>query len=457
MYEDAQKLKHAKMTQTPIKKLICIMAVPAITSQLISSLYNMVDTMFVGKISTSATAAVGVIFSYMALIQAFGFFLGQGSSNYISRRLGARDVEGATRMAATGFFSALFCGLVIMILGLIFTDPLLHLLGATPSIMTQSREYLTFILIGSPYMMATFVLNNQMRMQGNALLGMIGISTGAVLNIGLDPLLMFGFGLGVKGAALATILSQLISFILMLYLCDKRGGVGIHWKKFAPSIAYYKEIVSAGLPSLFRQGLSSIAAVCLNHLAGLYGDSAIAAFSVVNRIVMFSNSALLGFGQGFQPVCGFNFGAGLYSRVKKAFWFCVKAATVFYTVLGIIGYIFAPEIIRLFRAEDAELIVIGARALRNQCFIFPLLPLIIIDNMFLQNIRKTTSASFLALARQGLFFLPIVYLAVHLFGLSGLQAAQPVSDLLTFCTSLPLGILALRALPKKDTGILSTQ
>lgn len=395
MNEIEQEEKYIQMTTQPVERLICKMAVPSIISVLVTAIYNMVDTIYVGKISTEATAAVGIVFSYMALIQAVGYFFGHGSANYISRALGAKDRESAAKMAATGFFSSILCGIFIAAVGLCTMTPLLRVLGATNTILQESKDYLFPILIGTPWIMSSFVLNNQMRLQGNASLGMIGISIGAVLNIGLDPIFIFTFNMGVKGAAIATSLSQIVSFIILLYLSGKKDGIRIQWKNFSPSWKRYVEIIGGGLPSLGRQGLASVATVVLNRYAGFYGDSAIAAFSVVNRIVMFSSSALLGFGQGFQPVSGFNYGAKLYDRVRKSFWFCVKVATAYCIALAVVELYFAPHIIRLFRSEDEELIRIGARALRFQCCAFPLLGYVTIANMYLQNIRKTVSASFL--------------------------------------------------------------
>ena len=439
-----QEEKYIQMTTQPVERLICKMAVPSIISVLITAIYNMVDTIYVGKISTEATAAVGIVFSYMAVIQAVGYFFGHGSANYISRALGAKDRGEAEKMAATGFFSSILCGIFIAAVGLCTMTPFLRVLGATNTILQESKDYLFPILIGTPWIMSSFVLNNQMRLQGNASLGMIGISIGAVLNVGLDPLFIFTLNMGVKGAAIATSLSQLVSFMILLYLSGKKDGIRIQWKNFFPSGKRYVEIIGGGLPSLGRQGVASVAAVVLNRYAGLYGDSAIAAFSVVNRIVMFSSSALLGFGQGFQPVSGFNYGAKLYDRVRKSFWFCVKVATAYGIALAVVELYFAPHIIQLFRSEDEELIRIGAQALRFQCCAFPLLGYVTIANMYLQNIRKTVSASVLAIARQGLFFIPIAIFSASHFGLLGLQIAQPVSDILTFVLSLPLGMSSIK-------------
>lgn len=436
--EDAQARKFRQMTEAPVEPLICKMAVPTIISMLITSFYNMADTFFVGKLSTSATGAVGVIFPLMALIQAIGFFFGQGSGNYISRQLGAQHEEEAERMASTGFFSALMAGALILALGLVFQNPLCHLLGATDTIFPHAISYMRFILLGAPYMTAALVLNNQLRLQGNATYAMIGLVSGGILNIALDPLFIFAFHMGVAGAAIATILSQLVSFLLLLWGVEHSGGIPIRLKLFSPSPARFLAIAGGGVPSLCRQGLASIAITCLNTAARPFGDAAIAAMSVVTRVTQFASSALIGFGQGYQPVCGFNYGAKRYDRVTRGFWFCVRVSSVLLVVLAVLGAVFAPQLIALFRADDAEVIRIGAATLRWQCLSFPLLGYVILCNMLLQNIAFTVRASVVAAARQGLFFIPLVLVLPRLLGLTGVIYCQPISDVCSFILSLVL-------------------
>lgn len=446
MDEEMQALKYERMTKEPIERLICKMAVPSIISMLVSTVYNIVDTFFVGCISTQASAAIGIVFSYMAMIQAISFFFGHGSGNFISRALGRQDVKDAEKMAATGFFSALIFGAVLIVPCFLFINPLLWFLGATETILPDARDYMVYILIATPFMMGSFVLNNQMRFQGNAKLGMIGIATGAVLNIILDPILIFGLQMGIRGAAVATAISQCVGFFVLLLMSSMSGGVNIHWRHFRLNWKLYKEILAGGLPSLCRQGLASVAAICMNQAAGIYGDSAIAAFSIVNRIIMIASAVLIGFGQGFQPVCGFNYGAGLYERVKKAFWFCVRIATIVLIGISICMFAYAEQIVGIFRAGDVELIQIGARALRYQSLIIPFLGVIIIVNMFLQTTGKTVRASVLAMSRQGIVFIPVLLLLKTFFGLTGISLAQPVSDLLTFVMAIPFGLRGLKEL-----------
>ncbi|MDO4990623.1 MAG: MATE family efflux transporter [Eubacteriales bacterium] len=432
------------MTVAPIPSLICRLAVPTIISMLVTSIYNMADTYFVGRISTSASAAVGVVYSMMALIQACGFFFGHGSGNYISRALGAKDDEKAARMAATGFFSALIMGAVLGTVGLLFIRPLARLLGSTETILPYAVDYMRFILIGTPFMMASLVLNNQLRFQGSAAYAMVGIASGAILNIGLDPLLIFGLKLGIAGAAIATIFSQFVGFVLLLIGTSRGGNLRVRFKNFTPKPEYYRAILNGGLPSLCRQGLNSVGTICLNHGAGAYGDAAVAAMSIVTRIVMFANSCVIGFGQGFQPVCGFNYGAGRYDRVKQAFWFCVKVATLFLCAASVLGFIFAPALVAFFRKGDADVLAVGSVALRAQCVTFPLSAWIVMCNMEMQTIGKSVRASFLAMARQGLFFVPAVLILPRIFGLFGLEISQAVADAITFAAAIPLQIGMLR-------------
>lgn len=446
MNQTLQQKKLLYMTSRPVESLVCKMAAPSILSMLISAFYNMADTFFIGKISTQATAAIGIVFSYMALIQAMAFFFGHGSGNYISRELGKQNNTNAAQMAATGFFSAFFVGLIFCILGLLFLTPLLRLLGATPTILPEAKSYFIYILLATPFMMCSMVLNNQMRLQGNANKAMIGILTGALLNVFLDPIFIFTFKLGIQGASIATALSQTIGFVILFVLSGKQDGIRIQWKHFSPTLHNLKEIAAGGLPSLCRQGLASIATLSLNHMAGIYGDSAIAAFSVVTRVTGIASSALIGFGQGFQPVCGFNYGAKKYERVKKAFWFCVKISSTGMLMLGALCFAFSEPIIRLFRDDDPELILIGMKTLRLQSIAFPFLGWVIIVNMFLQTTRKTIPATITAMARQGIVFLPVMFLSGSLFGLSGLQAAQPAADVITFLLSIPFGLYGLREL-----------
>lgn len=433
-----QAEKQEMMTHAPIPGLIGRLAVPTIISMLVTSFYNMADTFFVSKLGTSATAAVGVVFPLMSVVQAIGFFFGHGSGNSMSRKLGAGDTGSAEQLASCGFYSALGCGAVILILGSLFLNPLSRALGSTDTILPYTIEYLRIILFGAPWMTASLVLNNQMRFQGNAFYAMVGITTGSVLNVILDPVMIFVLDMGIAGAALATALSQLISFVMLLYGMKRSGCIPLKVRNVKYLPVQIKEIAGGGLPSLCRQGLASLATVAMNLAAGPFGDAAIAAMTIVSRITFFANASVIGFGQGFQPVCGFNYGAGNVKRVREAFWFCVKTATVILVVLGIAGFVFSEPLIAVFRKDDMEVIRIGTLALRMQCLTLPLIGFTILNTMLFQTCKWTIPASVLSSARQGIFFLPLVVVLPWLLGLLGVQLSQPLADAASFVLALVL-------------------
>ena len=443
-----QELKFKQMTEPPVEKLICKLAVPCIISMLVTSFYNMADTFFVGQLnSNAATGAVGVVFSMMAIIQAVGFFFGQGSGTFISRALGEKNQKEAEEMAATGFCASLLIGLVICILGQIFLEPLAYLLGSTDTILPHTKAYLQVILIGAPWMTTSFVLNNQLRFQGGAMYAMVGITVGAVLNIILDPILIFNAGLGVAGAGWATIISQFVSFCLLFLGCNRGSNIRIRFKNVRFRLYYFHMIFRGGLPSLARQCLASLATICLNHAARPHGDAIIAAMGVVQRISMFGASTMLGFGQGFQPVCGFNYGAKLYDRVRKGFWFSVKISTVVLFAISIAGFVFAPQLIALFR-DDPDVIACGTMALRFQCISFSTHGWSVMSNMMEQSMNRTLPATFLSVARQGFFFIPLVLGLSAAFGVLGIQMTQMAADILTFLFAIPIHIHVLKTMEK---------
>ncbi len=436
---------HAAMTGAPLKPLICKMAMPGIISMVISAVYNMVDTYFVGKLGTSASGAIGVVFSLMALILAIGLFYGHGSGNYISRELGAQRMENAERMLAAGFSLCIATSVLLAVFGLLFLVPLVRLLGATDTILPYACDYTRFILLGAPFMAGSLTLNNQFRCQGNPMRGMFGMAAGALINIALDPLFILHFNMGTGGAGLATMLSQMASFLLMLCGCLRGNAMRLRFKYFLPSLAHCREIVMTGFPSFARQMLSAVSTICLNHNAGLYGDAAIAAMAIVARTMNFVNAAVLGFGQGYQPVCGFNYGAGHYTRVLDGFKFCTRVITGSLLAACALGFFFAEPVVALFR-DDPAVIELGAAALRLQCAVFPLTGYVVISNMLFQNIGYTGKATVLALARQGIFFLPLLYILTPLLGLRGIQLTQPIADLCTFAVALPMGLKVVRRL-----------
>lgn len=440
---------NAMLTQPPWQ-LVVRLGLPTIVSMLISSFYNMADSFFIGMINTSASGAVGIIFSLMTVIQAFGFMFGHGSGNYISRQLGAREYKSASVMAAFGFFTSLIFGVLFSAVCLIFLDPLVRLLGSTETILPYAKDYAFWIAIGSPFMISSLVLNNQLRFQGNSFFGMIAVTAGGVLNIGLDPLFIFTFNMGIGGAALATIISQLVSFMLLYFGCKKSSNVEIKLSSYKFSFKLLKTLISGGLPSLGRQGITSVSNIILNLAAGPYGDAAIAAMSIVTRITSFSVSALLGFNQGFQPVCGINYGAKQYARVREAFWFSVKVSGIALIVIGGLQFLFAPMLVPLFRKDDMTVIAIGIATLRFHCLTMPLNGFIMLCNMLFQTIGKTARAFLMAVARSGLFFIPALLILSPLFELTGLQISQPVADICSFLLAIPLSTYIFREMKEQE-------
>lgn len=442
--------KYHQMVESPVKPLICKLAAPTMVTMLITAAYNLADTYFAGQISKEATAAIGVTFSFMSLLQAFSYFIGQGAGNYMARLLGAKNGEVAERLAAVAFYTSIISGCIFALLGAMFTEPLVMFLGATKTIAPDAIRYTRILLLGIPFIMTSFVMNNLLRFQGSAFYGMIGIGIGSVLNIILDPIFMFGCSMGVSGAALATVLSQTMGFFILFVLCNRGSNVHIRLRNFRPSVILYKEIIRGGFPALCRQGLTSVAALTLNWCVKPYGDAAIAAYSVASRVTGIAYSALMGFGQGFQPVCGFNYGAGKYKRVRDGYSFCVKTSFIALVLLAIVLFSFATPVTALFEKEDIEVVQIAARALRFQCITLPLLSVVIMANMLTQTMGWAKSATALSIARQGIFFLPVLIVASYFFGLSGIFFAQPIADALSAILAIILGRKTVRLLQKEE-------
>ena len=384
-----------------------------------------------------------MVFPVMFFIQAFGFFFGHGSGNYISRELGARRHGNAETMASTGFVYSLVAGIVAMVVGLSMIKTLAVWLGSTPTILPYTESYMSIILLGSPFMTASLTINNQMRLQGNASYAMYGIISGAVLNVVLDPVFIFVFDMGVAGAAVATVTGQVVGFFVLLAMSRRGENIRLDIRRFSPRLAYLKEIVYGGSPSLSRQGLGCVAVMMLNVAASEYGDAAIAAMSIVSRITMFIMSVVLGLGQGFQPFCGFCYGAGLYGRLREGFGFIVKVGTAFLLVFFFAGFFFSSGAIGIFR-DDPEVIRIGAAALCWQLATYPFNAFTMAGNMMLQTTRKPLRANILSAARQGLFFIPLIVILPYFFGLKGIIICQSCSDVLSFCIAIPIVIGAFR-------------
>lgn len=429
--------KYTFLTQAPVHRVIGAMAIPTIFSMLLTGMYNLVDTFFVGKINTQSTAAVGVVFSVMFFIQAFSFFFGNGSGNYISRQLGAQNTKDAELMASTGLFYTLVFSLIVMLLGWIFLEPISILLGSTPTILPYTRQYLGISLLGTPFIMGTFCINNQMRFQGFTKYSVYGAISGSIINCLLDPVFIFGFSMGVSGAAVASVIGQICGFVILLIMSQKEGVVHYTHRDISFEGRFVKEIIAGGTPSISRQGLASVSTIALNSVAGNYGDAAIAAMSIVTRISMFIFSVIVGLGQGFQPMCGFCYGAKLYDRVKEGFWFSTKIGTFFLLFWSVILIIFSGDVVSLFR-DDPEVIAIGIPALRYQMIIFPACSFMMMANMMMQTCRKTIRANILAASRQGLFFIPLIFVLPYIYGLFGVEICQAVSDIISLIVTIPI-------------------
>lgn len=429
--------KYTFLTQAPVHRVIGAMAIPTIISMLLTSMYNLVDTFFVGKINTQSTAAVGIVFSVMFFIQAFSFFFGNGSGNYISRQLGAQNTKDAEVMASTGLFYTLVFSLIVMLLGWIFLEPISILLGSTPTILPYTRQYLGISLLGTPFIMGTFCINNQMRFQGFTKYSVYGVISGSIINCLLDPVFIFGFSMGVSGAAVASVIGQICGFVIMLIMSQKEGVIHYTYRRISFEGRFVKEIIAGGTPSISRQGLASVSTIALNSVAGNYGDAAIAAMSIVTRISMFIFSVIVGLGQGFQPMCGFCYGAKLYDRVKEGFWFGTKIGTLFLLFWSVVLIIFSGEVVSLFR-DDPEVIAIGIPALRYQMIIFPSCSFMLMANMMMQTCRKTIRANILAASRQGPFFIPLIFVLPYFYGLFGVEICQAVSDIISLIVTIPI-------------------
>lgn len=440
-----QNDKFEQMTKKPVEKLILSLALPTIISMLITTIYNTADTYFAGKINSNAIAAIGISYAFMSIVQSFGFLYGHGSGNYISKVLGEQNIEKGERMASIGIVFSLCTGVLIGIITFVFAENISFALGGTPSIKGDIVSYLRMLSFGIPFIMCGLTLNNQFRFQGNALCGMIGIIFGGILNIILDPIFMFTLNMGVKGAGLATSISQILSFFLLIHLNDKCGNVrlSIHNVKLSGKII--KLLYLGGTPNFARQTIAALAVLLLNHSAVNYGENAIASFTVVNRITMLFGASMIGFGQGFQPVCGYNYGAGLYKRVKQALKFCVLISSVFFILITVLCVGFAREILALFSNEKA-VIELGVTILKYQCISVPLMGWIIMSGMFLQNIGRFKEATIVSAARQGIIFIPLILLLPNIWGLYGIMLVQPLSDIGTFIISLPMSIKEIKKL-----------
>lgn len=439
-----------KMTQTPVEKLILQLSVPTIITMMVSNIYNLVDTAFVGTLGNSASGAVGIVFGFMAILQAIGFLFGQGAGSIIARNLGQKNSEEASKVASTGFCFSFLLSVAAVIICSFNLDSIINFLGSTETIAPYAKLYISFILFTAPFQVTSFTLNNILRYEGNAVFGMIGLMSGAFLNIGGDALLMFGFKMGIAGAGLSTAVSQIISFcILLIPFIRGKTQCKLSLKMVKPDFKLIGNIIATGSPSLIRQGLNSISTILLNFLAMPYGDEAIAGMSIVSRIFFFVFSITIGVGQGFQPVSGFNYGAKKYDRLRKAVKFTISISEVLMIIFGIICFIAAPRLVRLFRDDDV-VAGIATRALRYQCVGILFMPFGVVTEMLFQSTGNKLWAITLSACRSGLIFIPLLVLLAKFQGLEGIEVAQAYAFMLTFIPSLIMHIIFNRKLRKEE-------
>lgn len=441
------KDKFDKLENAPIKGLITSLAIPTIITMLVSAVYNMADSYFVGKIDTTSVASIGIVFSVMTLLQAVGFFLGNGSGIQLATLLGSKNKKQAQIYANVAFFTSLILGAVLAVTGLFFSRQLAYLLGATETAVEAASDYLKYILIGSPFILGSFVLNNQLRAQGSAIYSMAGILSGSILNICIDPIFIFTFKLGVSGAAIATVISQIVGFTFLLIGTRKGENLRISIKAFKPSKEVYITIFKNGMPSLARQGVNTVSNIALNFMASPFGDGAIAGMSVFNRVLFLGFAVVIGIGQGFQPVCSFNNGAKKYDRVYDSYEFITIVTTIFISIVSVIFFVFSKQLISIFR-DDSEVIEIGAQALRMQAFALPLIGYCTSANMLLQSMKISGKATILALARQGICYVPLVFILPRVFGLNGLAGVQALADALTFVITIIVATPTIKKLKR---------
>jgi putative MATE family efflux protein len=429
-----------------IASLLVGLSIPSIIAMLTNAIYNLVDTFFIGRIGTSAVGAVAVAFPIFNLIGAVGLTYGVGAASYVSRLLGAGEKEQADKAASTALFTSLATGIAFALLGLMYLDPLLTAFGATETIMEYAREYTMIIIMGSIFTMMNMTMNNLVRAEGNAQRFMVAMVSGALLNVALDPIFIFGFGMGIKGAAVATVISQSVSTVIILeYFVRKKSFTNLSIRLFRFSLHIYSEIFKIGLPTFLRQFLSSFSVALLNNAAGAFGDHAVAAVGITMRVLMLGMMVLFGYGQAFQPVAGYNYGAKKFSRVFEALKFSILVTTVFATFFAIIGMVIPGSIVSIF-SNDPEVIDVGSRALRAVSIFFPSFGFVITFTVLFQALGKGFAAGLLSMSKQGLFLIPAIIVLPRLFELNGVIYAQTIADFFTLFVAAILAMMIVKKL-----------
>lgn len=452
MRNNVKEEKKKIMLNENIRTLIPRMAIPTITAQLITTIYNLVDTYFVSTLGTNATAAVGVNSSLERMITVIGSLIGAGACSYIARLLGAKDDEHANRVLSTSFFTGLGMGVMFLIAGKLMIGNVVYWLGATPDCAAYSMQYATYVLYAAPFMIGSFILNMCLRSEGSATYSMIGIGIGGVINCFLDPLFIYTFGLGVAGASMATAISKFISFCILCWpYIRKTSLVTISIRKFKVVMLDVKEVLAIGSSSFFRSLLTVAASVAINRVAGTYSTAALAALSVANRVMEFPFAIILGFGQGYQPVVGFNWGAKAWKRVKESYTFSCMLSVIGAIVMGLIIFPFAEQIIHVFNKQaDYEVLQLGLLCVRIQCLSLVFHALSSLINMFYAGIGDAKFAMAMNLARQGYCFYPALLIAPMIWGINGVACTQAFADILSVLVIVPLGLHALKVIRQKE-------
>lgn len=444
-----EQQQYIKMTATPIPKLLLLLSLPSIVSMIITSIYNTADAYFVSQLSTAASGAVGIVLPMMALTQGIGFTYAVGAGTQTAQLLGARKVDEANKFGSSAMAIAMISGLLITIIGQWQLDNLLRLFGATDTILPYAKDYARWILFGAPITISQFVLNLQLRFQGKNNLSMIGLMVGGILNIILDPIFIFVLELGIRGAALATIVSQTVSWIILYWMVKNKSILELSLKSISRDVKIYGTIIGTGISSFLRQGLTSISIILLNNAARPFGDEVIAAIVIVGRISMIMFSVMLGIGQGFQPIAGYNYGAKKYTRVKQVWRFTYVAMTVLVAIVGAGIFVLAPQLVTAFRS-DPMVVKIGSTMLRYISLSLISQPMLISTNMLLQTTGHIKASSFLASTRQGLFFIPLLLILPPMLGVPGIQISQPIADVLSAIAAIPFLVYFMKNLPKTD-------
>lgn len=435
---DKKEERRRAILNDPILPLLVKTSIPTIIGMLVMVIYNLTDTFFVGILNNkSMTAAIGIVFSFMSFIQAIGFWFGYGSGNIMSKRIGQGNEYEAEKISSIGILFALGFGILIAFISWIFISPLARFIGgsASESLMRFTVDYMRVIVLSIPFALYSMTLYNQLRLCGNVKDGMRGLLSGMLVNMALDPILMFGLGLGFIGAGYATLIGQIVGTILLTRLSRKNGNIGVDLKKVRINKERVYHILAGGMPNFLRQSITSIALILLNISAARYGDGLLAALTISSRILALAYLIMIGWGQGFQPICAMNYGASQYDRVKTAFKLAVLGATAFLILSAFGLHIFAKELI-MTMTKDSQVIAYTRKLLNLQCLTLPLLGYFALSSMLMQNIGQYFWSSIISISRQGIFYIPLLYILTGAFDQVGIYLLQPMADIMSFILAI---------------------